>query len=173
MKWTIQRTLPLIFAALVAGCGLTQSVTDGTKDVAKAVFYKKVKTVHLEFRARAELNSDEDGMSLATRVQVFTLKDRHVFDKADYNTLISDAEHALSTDLVAKKEVQIRPQQTLAFTMPMDEQAQFVAIVAQYRTPDFRKNDWRLVLSRNELDPDKARAVEVAKYAVQLKQASN
>lgn len=103
MKRIIQRTLPLMFAALVAGCGLTQSVTDGTKDVAKAVFYKKVKTVHLEFRARAELNPDEDGMSLATRVQVLTLKDRQAFDKADYNTLISDAEHALSTDLVAKK----------------------------------------------------------------------
>lgn len=110
MKRIIQRTLPLMFAALVAGCGLTQSVTDGTKDVAKAVFYKKVKTVHLEFRARAELNPDEDGMSLATRVQVLTLKDRQAFDKADYNTLISDAEHALSTDLVAKKKVQIRPQ---------------------------------------------------------------
>ncbi|MDR6351385.1 hypothetical protein Q3H59_002978 [Pantoea sp. SORGH_AS 659] len=43
-------------------------------------------------------------MSLATRVQVFTLKDRQAFDKADYNTLISDAEHALSADLVAKKK---------------------------------------------------------------------
>jgi len=164
MKWTIQPTLPLIFAALVAGCGLTQSVTDGTKDVAKAVFYKKVKTVHLEFRARAELNSDEDGMSLATRVQVFTLKDRQIFDKADYNTLISDAEHALSADLMAKKEVQIRPQQTLEFTMPMDEQAQFVAIVAQYRTPDIRKNYWRIVLSREDLDPDKARIIEFTKH---------
>ncbi|MDH2067445.1 type VI secretion system lipoprotein TssJ [Pantoea sp. GD03673] len=173
MKRTIQRSLPLMFTALVAGCGLTQSITDGTKDVAKAVFYKKVKTVHLEFHARAELNPDEDGMSLATRVQVFTLKDRQAFDKADYNTLISDADHALSADLVAKKQVQIRPQQTVPFTMPMEEQAQFVAIVAQYRKPDFRKNDWRIVLNRDELDPDKERMVDMAKYAVLLKQASN
>lgn len=171
MKRIIQRTLPLMFAALVAGCGLTQSVTDGTKDVAKAVFYKKVKTVHLEFRARAELNPDEDGMSLATRVQVFTLKDRQAFDKADYNTLISDAEHALSADMVAKKEVQIRPQQTLTFTMPMDEQAQFVAIVARYRTPDIRKNDWRVVLSREELDPDKVRVVDFTKYSTLMQQS--
>lgn len=168
MKRIIQRTLLLMFAALVAGCGLTQSVTDGTKDVAKAVFYKKVKTVHLEFRARAELNPDEDGMSLATRVQVFTLKDRQAFDKADYNTLISDAEHALSTDLVAKKEVQIRPQQTVEFTMPMGEQAQFVAIVAQFRTPDIRKNDWRVVLVREELDPEKVRIVKLEKNVVHL-----
>lgn len=173
MKRTIQRSLPLMFAALVAGCGLTQSVTDGTKDVAKAVFYKKVKTVHLAFHARAELNPDEDGMSLTTRVQVFTLKDRQAFDKADYNTLISDADHALSADLMAKKEVQIRPQQTVPFTMQMDEQAKFVAIVAQYRMPDIHKNDWRVVLSREELDADKARVVDMAKYAVLLKQASN
>ena len=43
-------------------------------------------------------------MSLATRVQLFTLKDRHALDKADYNTLISDAEHALSANFVAKKK---------------------------------------------------------------------
>lgn len=107
-------------------------------------------------------------MSLAARVQVFTLKDRKAFDKSDYNTLISDAEHVLSADLVAKKEVQIRPQQTVPFALPMDEQAQFVAIIAQYRTPDIRKNNWRIVLSREELAPDKARVVELEKHLLYM-----
>lgn len=50
--------------------------------------------------------------------------------------------------------------------MPMDEQAQFVAIVAQYRTPDIRKNDWRILLSREELDPDKSRVVGLEKHLI-------
>lgn len=165
-------TLPLalmLLTPLLSSCGLTQGVTDGSKSVAKAVFYKKVKVVHLQFRARAELNPDEDGMALATRVQVYQLKDRKAFDKAGYNPLVEDAEATLSDDLVAKKEIQVRPQQTATFTMPMDEQTQFVAVVAQYRTPDVRRNDWRLVLTRDELDPDDARVIEMAKNTLEVK----
>jgi type VI secretion system protein VasD len=164
-------TLPLalmLLTSLLSGCGLTQGVTDGSKSVAKAVFYKKVKVVHLQFRARAELNPDEDGMALATRVQVYQLKDRKAFDKAGYNALEGDVEATLSDDLVIKKEIQVRPQQAVTFTMPMDEQAQYVAVVAQYRTPDVRRNDWRLVLTRDELDPDDARVIEMAKYSLVL-----
>jgi type VI secretion system protein VasD len=168
----ITRTVPLVLTLLLStsltGCGLTQGVTDGSKSLAKTVFYKKVKVVHLEFRARSALNPDEDGMALATRVQVYQLKDRKVFDKAGYNALVEDAAAILSDDLVEKKEIQVRPGQTVAFTMPMDEQAQYVAIVAQYRTPDIRKNDWRLVLSRDDLDPDDARVIEMARYSLIL-----
>ncbi|MGV3344956.1 type VI secretion system lipoprotein TssJ [Enterobacteriaceae bacterium LUAb1] len=166
----IKRILPLaitvLLTTLIIGCGLTQSVSNSTTSVAKAVFCKKVKTVHLAFRARAELNPDEDSMPLATRVQIVTLKERQAFDKADYSTLISDAEQTLSNDLVAKREIQVRPQQTVNFSMPMDEQAQYVAIVAEYRTPDGRRNDWRQVLTRDDLDPDKARVIEMARYSL-------
>ncbi|HCT2015413.1 TPA: type VI secretion system lipoprotein TssJ, partial [Klebsiella pneumoniae] len=29
------------------GCGLTQTVTDGTVSITKSIFYKKMKTLHL------------------------------------------------------------------------------------------------------------------------------
>ncbi|MCW1828741.1 type VI secretion system lipoprotein TssJ [Enterobacter asburiae] len=160
--------LALTLTPLLSGCGLAQSVTDSSKKVAKAVFYKKVKVVHLQFRSRAELNPDEDGMALATRVQVYQLKDRKTFDKADYNALVDSADVTLSEDIVAKKEIQVRPEQTINFTMPMDEQAQYVAVVAQYRTPDVRKNDWRLVLARDDLDPGDVLRIEMSKYSLTL-----
>lgn len=162
--------LTVLLTPLLSGCGLAQSVTDSSKKVAKAVFYKKVKVVHLQFRSRAELNPDEDGMALATRVQVYQLKDRKTFDKADYNALVDSADVTLSEDIVAKKEIQVRPEQTVNFTMPIDEQAQYVAVVAQYRTPDVRKNDWRLVLTRDDLDPDDTRVIEMARYSLILQE---
>lgn len=168
---TLPLALTLLLTPLLSGCGLSQSVTDGSKNVAKAVFYKKVNVVHLQFRARAELNPDEDGMALATRVQVYQLKDRKAFDKAGYSALVEDAEASLSNDLVAKKEIQVRPQQSVTVTMPMDEQTQYVAVVAQYRIPDVRRNDWRLVLSRDDLDPDDAQVIEMSKY--KMKQELN
>jgi type VI secretion system protein VasD len=54
--------------------------------------------------------------------------------------------------------------------MPIDEQAQYVAVVAQYRTPDVRKNDWRLVLTRDDLDPDDTRVIEMARYSLILQE---
>ncbi len=40
---------------LLSGCGLTQRVTDGTKEVASAIFYKQIKTLHLDFVSRSAL----------------------------------------------------------------------------------------------------------------------
>jgi vacuolar-type H+-ATPase subunit F/Vma7 len=47
-----------LLAFSLAGCGVTQSVTDGTKSAFNAVFYKKIKVLHLDFTAREALNTD-------------------------------------------------------------------------------------------------------------------
>lgn len=159
--------LPLAF--LLSGCGLIQSVSDGTKSVVTAIFYKTVKTLRLDLKARAALNPDEDGMPLATDVWVYQLKDRQAFDKADYAALQSDANTVLGADLVAEKDVWVRPGNTVSLDMLLDEKAQYVALVAQFRSPDARKNDWRLVLTRDDLDPDKARTVSLEGNSLMLK----
>ena len=43
------RALTLITCALLTGCGLTQTVTDGTVSLTKSIFYKKINTLHLDF----------------------------------------------------------------------------------------------------------------------------
>lgn len=46
--------------------------------------------------------------------------------------------------------------------MPMEAAAQFVAVVGLFRAPDMVKNDWKLVLTRDDLDPDKPRIIEAS-----------
>lgn len=159
----------LLVVLTLTGCGLTQKVSDGTTSVAKAIFYKQVKTLHLDLAARTALNPDEDGMSLATDVWVYQLKDRQAFDKADYASLQSGASTLLSADLLAEKDVWVRPGSTVSLNMPLDEKAQYVALVAQFRSPDARKNDWRLVLARADLDPDKPRVITLEGHSMMLK----
>ncbi|EOC0416786.1 type VI secretion system lipoprotein TssJ [Cronobacter malonaticus] len=159
----------LLLAFTLTGCGLTQRVSDGTTSVVKAIFYKQVKTLRLDLVARAALNPDEDGMPLATNVWVYQLKDRRAFDKADYAALQSGASALLNTDLLVEKDVWVRPGSSVSLNMPLDEKTQYVALVAQFRTPDSRKNDWQLVLRRDELDPDKARTVMLEGYSMTLK----
>lgn len=109
MKRYIRCTPLLLTALMLSGCGLTQSVSDGTQSVATSIFYKQVKTLHLDFTARDELNPDDDGTALATDVWVYQLKDRKTFDKADYATLLTDASNVLKADLLAEKDAWIRP----------------------------------------------------------------
>ncbi len=54
---TCWQALTLIACGLLAGCGLTQTVTDGTVSLTKSIFYKKIKTLHLDFTPRAPINA--------------------------------------------------------------------------------------------------------------------
>ena len=67
----------------------------------------------------------------------------------------------------------VRPGSTVSLNMPLDEKAQYVALVAQFRSPDARKNDWRLVLTRDDLDPDKARVIALEGHSITLKVAED
>jgi hypothetical protein len=44
--------------------------------------------------------------------------------------------------------------------MPMEEGAQFVAVVGLFRHPDMVNNTWKQVIDREDLDPDKPRILE-------------
>nr|WP_245209752.1 type VI secretion system lipoprotein TssJ [Serratia sp. PL17] len=154
--------LPLIAFSL-AGCGVTQSVTDGTKSAFSALFYKKIKVLHLDFTAREALNTDSresNALSEPVVVRVYQLKDRKTFDKTVYQQLLKDDGIILKADLLASRDVVLKPGGDLNLDMPMEEEAQFVAVVGLFRYPDMDNNTWRLTMGREELDPDKARVIE-------------
>lgn len=160
---TVTRGRALMFSAccLLAGCGLTQTVTDGAVSLTKSIFYKKIKTLHLDFSPRSAINADGAQTPLATMVRVYQLKDRKSVDAVDYQTLLRTADAVLKDDIVASKELLVMPGGSVTLTMPMDENAQFVAVVGLFNRPDLKNNRWRWVLSREDLDPDKARTIEL------------
>lgn len=162
------RTCCLALVLALTGCGLTQSVNQGSKSVAKSIFYKQVKILHLDFTARTELNPDIDGTPLATHIWVYQLKDRQAFDTADYTTLLSNADQLLKADFLEKKDLWIRPDSEVSLHIPLAENARYVAIMAQFRTPDSALNSWRKVLDRDDLDPDKTRVIELKGNSLQL-----
>ncbi|SUG33293.1 Uncharacterized protein conserved in bacteria [Salmonella enterica subsp. arizonae] len=59
---------------ILTGFGLTQTVTDGTVSITKSIFYKKIKTLHLDFTPRTAINADGAQTPLATMVRVYQLK---------------------------------------------------------------------------------------------------
>ncbi|EMH4161413.1 type VI secretion system lipoprotein TssJ [Pluralibacter gergoviae] len=153
--------LTLIACGLLTGCGLTQTVTDGTVSITKSIFYKKIKMLHLDFAPRAAINADGAQTPLATMVRVWQLRDRKAVDAADYQTLLRNADTVLKEDILATKELLVMPDGSVTIDVPMDENARFVAIAGLFNRPDLKDNRWRLVLTRDELDPDKPRTIEL------------
>lgn len=159
----IARWLLPLLAVSLAGCGLTQSVSDGTKSAFTAVFYKKIKVLHLDFTAREALNTDASeshSLSESVVVRIYQLKDHKTFDKIVYQQLLKDGETALGADLLASRDVVIKPGGDVSLDMPMEADARFVAVVGLFRHPDMAKNAWKLTIDREALDPDKARVIE-------------
>ncbi|WP_212409775.1 type VI secretion system lipoprotein TssJ [Erwinia sp. E602] len=172
MAITTGKTPMLVLASgivmLLAGCGLTQKVTDGTVAVTKSIFYKQVKTLHLDIRAREAVNSNAGGVALSAVVRIYQLKDRKTFDSTDYPSLFATDSQAIKADLLAEKDIRLQPGGAVAINMPMEEGAQFVAVAGMFMAPDQANNTWRVVLSREDLDPDKARVIEAGNNQLTL-----
>lgn len=151
----------MLLCSLLTACGLTQAVSDGTVSATRAIFYKKIKVLRLDFEPRAAANADESQTPLATMVQVYQLKGRQKVDAANYQKLLRDADSTLKEDIVASKSLLVMPKGSVTLNMPMNEEAKFVAVVGLFNRPDIKNNTWKLVLSRDDLDPDKPRAIQL------------
>lgn len=145
----------------LGGCGLGQKVADGTVSATQSLLYKQVTQLHLEMTARSALNNNPKGAALSTVVQVYQLRDRKAFDTADYLTLSTSASQILSADLLAERTLRVKPGESLPLNMPMEKEAEYVAIVALFWSPEVEQNSWRLVLKREDLDPDLPRRIEL------------
>ncbi|TFB27369.1 type VI secretion system lipoprotein TssJ [Lelliottia nimipressuralis] len=165
---TAMTLLALTLATALSGCGLTQTVKDGTISVTKSIFYKQVKILHLDIQARSGMNNNAKGASLATVVRIYQLKDRKAFDSTDYPSLFADDSQALKADLLVEKDIRLRPGESVALDMPMDEKAQFVAVAGMFMSPDQTNDTWRIVLTRDVLDPDKPRIIEASNNRLTL-----
>jgi type VI secretion system protein VasD len=141
---------------------VTQSVTDGTKSAFNAVFYKKIKVLHLDFTAREALNTDSresNSLSEPVVVRVYQLKDRKTFDKTVYQQLLKDGETILKADLLASRDVVVKPggdANLICQWKPMRSLWRWwgCSVIRIWSTTPGSRS------SREELDPDKPRILE-------------
>lgn len=57
--------------------------------------------------------------------------------------------------------------------MPMEADTQFVAVVGLFRYPDTVNNSWKVVIEREELNPDNPRILEVGNNYLTLQPLKN
>ncbi|MEE1925808.1 type VI secretion system lipoprotein TssJ [Pseudomonas sp. 148P] len=169
---TVSRASAMMLAVSLGGCGLFQSVADSTRETTHAVFYKQVKTLHLDFSGRSALNTDFQEMNLLSvpaLVRVYQLRDRKALDKASYEELLDGSQQMLGADLLDQRALVVTPEQGAQLSMPLHREAKHVAVVALFRFPEPQAGTWRLVLQRDDLDPDRARLVELGDNHLSLR----
>lgn len=167
------RTLfSLVMLAALGGCGLVQTVADGTASTVKSIFYTQVNTLHLDFSARTALNTqaaDMNALSAPTLVRVYQLRDSKAVEQATYDDLLSADDQLLASALLDKRTLVVKPEEGAQLNVPMDKDAQLVTVVGLFRSPDTQLNTWRLTLARDELDPDRARVIELGDERLTLR----
>ncbi|MBA0037507.1 type VI secretion system lipoprotein TssJ [Pantoea sp. BIGb0393] len=169
MTCRFSNMLPLCFATiLLSSCGAWQKTKQGTASVAKAVFYRQVDRLHLTFNARAAINQDDAHHAMPLRLGIFQLSERQIFDNTEYHDLLTQPDIVLKESLVAQRQLSVMPGQSITLAMPMEQQAQFVAIVGLFRQPDRERGTWKRVLSRDDLDADTPRTIEVRDNTLNL-----
>lgn len=139
----------ILSAVATAGCGVAQSVSDGTVDAAKWAFTTQVKTMNVDLKSRASLNADAQGQSLSTVVRFYQLKDAKTFAQLNYEQLQSDDLNLLKADLLATKDVVLRPDASASIAEPMNPDAQVVGVAAFFREPG-RDAVWKLTIAKQQ-----------------------
>lgn len=145
---------------------------DANVSATKSIFYKQIKTLHLEFTGREALNTDAHKENLDSEpvmVRVYQLRDNKAFKKTVYGQLVNDVEETLKDDLLPNRSVAVKPSLSASLDVPMDKDAKFIAVmVVLFRHPDVAKDHWRVTLNREELDPDKPSIFELGNNRLTL-----
>lgn len=168
MKKISQKIMVIFLCGILAGCGLAQAVKDGTVSMKDAILYKKITTLRLDFIPRSGLNTDENQTPLATMVWVYQLKDKKAVEDAMYQTLLTQSDEILKKDTLNATSIMVMPQGQVSLDEPLEKDTQFIAVLGMFRSPDLSENTWRLVISREDLDADKPRVIELGEGWLRL-----
>jgi type VI secretion system protein VasD len=131
----------------VTGCGAGQAVKDGTVNAATWAFTTQVKTMNIDLVSRSSLNTSGSGQSLSTVVRIYQLKSSQAFEQLNYTQLQTGDRDALKADLLAAKDVVLRPDASASISEPMNKDAQVVGIVAFFRDAG-KESTWKLVVPK-------------------------
>lgn len=154
---------------LLTGCGLSQKVSKGTESAWDAVMYPHIDQLQLRLISRAALNNDHRDIAFPIVVRVYQLKGRHALDQASYRRLLNEDNQELAADLLVKQAFYLLPGRELDVDMPLHAEAQFIALVRLFQSPDLSQNTWRLVLSRGELKANAARIIDLRENRLALR----
>jgi type VI secretion system protein VasD len=134
----MRKTLLLALAAsllTLVGCSTVSPYSDLTK-------------LDLSLEGSSQLNPDLNDRPSPIVLHLMELKHPVAFENADFFTLYQRPREALSPDLIAIEELELRPGEKRELKLTVQEGSRYVAVLAAYRNlPD---TNWRFIIPLNE-----------------------
>ena len=90
------------------------------------------------------VNPDVAGRPSPVAVKIYQLHSAGGFESSDFFALYSNATAALGPDLIASRDVTIRPGESKKFDEEIDPRTRFVGVVAAFR--DVQNARWRAIV---------------------------
>ncbi|CAG9186060.1 hypothetical protein LMG23994_06032 [Cupriavidus pinatubonensis] len=162
MTWQLRSCIAALGFTVLTGCGVGQAVKDGTVDAAKWMFTTQVKTMNIDLVSRSSLNASGAGRSLSTVVRVYQLKTPQTFEQLSYEQLQANDLDMLKMDLLATRDVVLRPDAAASISEPMNEATEYVGVAAFFRDTG-KTGTWKLIIPRQQwkkTDPVKIDATD-------------
>ncbi len=167
MRRQLQHGAAMLLATLMAGCGVGQAVKDSAVEVAKWAFTTQVKTMNLDLISRSSLNSNGGGRSLSTVVRLYQLKNAQGFEQLSYEQLQAADLELLKPDLLAVKDVVLRPGAAASISEPMKDDTEYVGVVALFRDAG-RDAAWKLTIPKKQWKKTDPVKIEVRDNVLEL-----
>ena len=171
MRRQLRNGALLLVATQIAGCGVGQAVKDSTVEAAKWAFTTQVKTMRLDLTSRSSLNTNGAGQSLSTVVRIYQLKSPQAFEQLTYAQLQTNDLVSLKPDLLAAKDVILRPDASVSLSEPMHAEAEYVGVIALFRSPG-KETVWKLVVPKKQWKKTDPVRIEVRGSTLELAGAS-
>lgn len=148
-RWLAGAAMAVGTALTLSGCGAWQATKDSTVGAYDWLFTTQVKTMNVDLDARAAVNATTSGQALSTVVRFYQLKDAKTFAQLEYAQLQNNDLELLKADLVATKDVVMRPGSNASVSEPMDKAAEYVGVVAFFRSPS-SDGVWKLLIPKKQ-----------------------
>ena len=119
---------------------------------------KGPKTTGLRFIVSADelINPNAESQPSPVLLRIYELKSLTAFTQANFFELLDNDTALLGSDMIAKREIEIKPEERQAFDRATPVETHFIGVIAGFREND--KAIWRASL---ELTPEQSGSVVV------------
>lgn len=135
---------------LLAGCALMDPITE------------------MRISSTDAINPDSSERASPLVIRVYQLSSGDSFREADFYDLYDDAEAVLGEELIAGREIVLRPGDEWNDAVNLDDETRYIGMLGAFR--DIRESDWRVLES---VDPNDGRPIDFIVDGRELKRAAN
>lgn len=103
------------------------------------------KTTPLHFNIKADdlINPNRDGDASPVVVRIYELKNNTTFEQLDFFDLLDNDQQKLGQDLIAKRELELKPNDEIQFDRDTPIETRFIGVIVGFREIETAK--WRTV----------------------------